>query len=67
MTTNYVGDRPARTNEINLKGYEPTLAVGPVACISCGSPPIGGISQSGEPFAVDSKRSRAWIISVHRA
>jgi hypothetical protein len=67
MTTNYVGDGSARTNEINLKGYEPALAVRPVACISYGSPPIGGISQSGEPFAVDSKRSRARIISIHNA
>ncbi len=67
MATDYVGERPARTNEINLKGYEPALAVGPVACISYGSPPIGGISQSGEPFADGSKRSRARIISIHIA
>jgi hypothetical protein len=30
MATDYVGDRRARTNEINLKGYEPTLAVRPM-------------------------------------
>jgi hypothetical protein len=52
MTTDYVGGQPARTNEINLKGYESAL--------------WGALSQSGEPFAGGSKRSRARMISVHR-
>jgi hypothetical protein len=58
MATDYVGDRRARTNEINLKGYEPTLVV-----IRA---PIGALSQSDEPLVGGSKRSRACIISVHR-
>ena len=39
LGSDYAGDRPARTNEINLKGYESALAVGPLACLAHDSPP----------------------------
>ena len=51
MTNDYVGDRPARTNEINLKGYEPALAMRPVACLPYQAPPIAGIESVGRTLS----------------
>ena len=40
--TDYAGYRPASTNEINLKGYESALAVGPVTLLPHESAPDQG-------------------------